>query len=174
MAEQRMPAVEGIPAVRAISAEPLLGFIDPRVFRCGRCCGSGTVTLGQARYTDWHGPCPTCRGRGVSVDWIIAGGETGAKARPTHPDAVRDLLEFSLAYDVPFFFKQWGEWAPADPNHLTGDGKYMGKYRSFRLGKTGPVMARLGKKNAGKKLDGIEWTQTPPFNPPTPYSDLPL
>ena len=118
-------------------------------------------------------PCPTCRGRGVSVDWIVAGGETGAKARPLNPQWVRDLRDFALAYDVPFFFKQWGNWAPAAPA-LIKHGLYIGEARTFRHEGSEEIMVRQDKKRAGKTLDGREWTQTPPMNPPRPYSDLPL
>ena len=45
------------------------------------------------------------------IDWVIAGGESGPKARPTHPQWVRDVRDACAANDVPFFFKQWGEWA---------------------------------------------------------------
>lgn len=152
MAEKRLPWLESIPAVvRAVSAEPLVGRLDPRVLRCQRCSGSGLVSVGQSLQD-----CPTCHHTGISVNWIVAGGESGAKARPMDPDWLRDLRDFSLAYDIPYFFKQWGEWAPA-PAGWTG--------RTFKQNTAGETMARVGKKNSGKELDGREWTQTPPIRP---------
>lgn len=77
-----------------------------------------------------------------SLDWIIAGGETdqGAhKARPAHPDWFRGLRDQCAAAGVPFHFKQWGEWAPAAANAGPGDG----------------LIARVGKKAAGRALDGV-------------------
>jgi protein gp37 len=53
---------------------------------------------------------------GVDLDgigWVIAGGESGHKARPMHPEWVRGLRDRSAAAGVPFFMKQWGEWGPA-------------------------------------------------------------
>jgi protein gp37 len=42
------------------------------------------------------------------VDWVIAGGESGSKARPVDPEWVRDLRDSCLNSSTPFFFKQWG------------------------------------------------------------------
>lgn len=52
------------------------------------------------------------------VDWtgweflsgIISGGESGPRARPTHPDWHRAARDFCAANGIPYFFKQWGEW----------------------------------------------------------------
>lgn len=71
-----------------------------------------------------------------ALDWVICGGETGPRARPMHPDWPRSIRDHCLAAQVPFFFKGWGEWEP---------------------GEAGSV--RVGKKTAGRLLDGIEWRQ---------------
>lgn len=47
------------------------------------------------------------------LDWVICGGETGHKARPMHPDWVRSVRDQCASANVPFFFKQWGTWQPA-------------------------------------------------------------
>lgn len=44
----------------------------------------------------------------VGIDWVIAGGESGPKARPIDADWVREIRNHCLSADVPFFFKQWG------------------------------------------------------------------
>jgi len=49
------------------------------------------------------------------VHWVIAGGESGTAARPMHPAWARQLRDACREADVPFFFKQWGTWAPAPP-----------------------------------------------------------
>ncbi|MET7944408.1 phage Gp37/Gp68 family protein [Streptomyces sp. NPDC005302] len=51
--------------------------------------------------------------RGRAIDWVIAGGESGHKARAVHPDWVRTVRDQTTAAGAAFFFKQWGEWAPA-------------------------------------------------------------
>jgi protein gp37 len=58
-----------------------------------------------------------------------------------HPEWVRSLRDQCQVAKVPFFFKQWGEWAP-DP--ISGIG-----------------MIRVGKKRAGRILDGREWSEVP-------------
>jgi len=77
------------------------------------------------------------------IDWVIAGGESGPNARPPMIRWARTLREQCWAYHVPFFFKQWGEFAPDDPaaEHT--------------------AMRRVGKKKAGALLDGREWRQFP-------------
>lgn len=76
------------------------------------------------------------------LDWVIVGGESGSKARPMHPQWARDIRDQCEEAGVPFLFKQWGEWAPiaADPS----------RYPICAL------MYRVGKKAAGRLLDGRE------------------
>ena len=42
------------------------------------------------------------------IDWVIAGGESGPRARPMDPGWVRSIRDSCLRSGVPFFFKQWG------------------------------------------------------------------
>jgi protein gp37 len=87
-------------AVRFVSIEPMLGPVDlhnflPHVSSCR---------------------CPECYHRSFkskpayTVDWVIAGGETGPGARPIHPDWVWDLRDQCVSMSIPFFFKGWGSW----------------------------------------------------------------
>ncbi len=52
------------------------------------------------------------RGLLPCIDWVIAGGETGPGARPMHPQWALDIRDQCEAAQVPFWFKQWGEWEP--------------------------------------------------------------
>jgi len=106
------------------------------------------------------------------IDWLIAGGESGRGARPAHPDWFRTARDWCASHQIPFFFKQWGEWGisprigkvlrsgatrtPAecrDPDCMLGD--------PMRESTTW-CWYRLGKKTAGRLLDGREWNQLPP------------
>jgi protein gp37 len=113
------------------------------------------------------------------VDWVIVGGESGPGARPMHPEWARSLRDQCDAAGVPFLFKQWGEWAPR-AGKLTGGGVDFQSLdpacerwpQVIRLGEHGkntricenctPDMGeevfvqRVGKKAAGRLLDGIE------------------
>ncbi|MFE3031537.1 DUF5131 family protein [Streptomyces canus] len=124
-ADLRIPALLETPAaVRFLSCEPLLGPIDLSPWLrpapgCGRVDPEdGTCTHPDAmtpechrwadcpartRYEDWGGP-----------DWVIVGGESGPKARAMHPKWARQIRDACDVAGVPFFFKQWGEWGPAD------------------------------------------------------------
>lgn len=88
-----------------------------------------------------------------TIDWVITGGESGAKARPSSPTWFRDLMNQCMAADVSFHFKQWGDWAP-------GQGINLAKVRSA-LADDGTMMLRLGKKIAGRTLDGETWDGLP-------------
>jgi hypothetical protein len=84
------------------------------------------------------------------IGWVIAGGESGPGARPMHPDWARSLRDQCAAAQVPFFFKQWGEWAPADDFASELQEHYD------VLGRTSGASIRIGKKRAGHLLDGAE------------------
>ena len=42
------------------------------------------------------------------IGWVIAGGESGPRARPMEGDWVREIRDSCVQHQVPFFFKQWG------------------------------------------------------------------
>lgn len=87
-------------------------------------------------------------------EWLIAGGESGARSRPMHPAWARGLRDQCTGYGIPFLFKQWGEWHPAindDAPMWTGvDGEFADA-----------PLQRIGKKAAGRALDGRTWDEYP-------------
>lgn len=106
----------------------------------------------------------------AALDWVICGGETGPGARPMHPDWVRSLRDQCQAAEVPFFFKQWGEWAVGaeDGEHraiyLTRDGQDLFGMEEDDFAQhfdCSEVMLRVGKAKAGRVLDGQEWSEVP-------------
>lgn len=149
-ADERIPHLLRVPAaVRFLSCEPLLGPVALEGLRdagCGAegCDGTQTDALGGLNLCG-HG----YQANRPTVSWVIAGGESGPKARPTHPDWFRALRDQCRAADVPFFFKQWGEWAPEETS---------GRPEGARL-------LRVGKRAAGRLLDGQEWSQFPGREP---------
>ena len=88
------------------------------------------------------------RGPG-SLDWVVVGGETGPSARPMHPAWARSLRDQCHMSGTAFFFKQWGEWAPTGggPDGLAED------------------ISRIGKRRAGRLLDGRLWGEYPERRP---------
>lgn len=110
------------------------------------------------------------------VDWVIVGGESGPGARPMHPDWPRKIRDQCETAGIPFMFKQWGEWAwsPFDKNQkqplricragvvepLEFTKKTLPK-RSFHMFGVECVIKRIGKKKAGRLLDGKEYMQFP-------------
>lgn len=96
------------------------------------------------------------------VDWagweflkqLISGGESGPKARPSHPDWHRGARDFAIQCGIAYLFKQWGEWAPYDRSRT--DGGLLATPYSLDL-----PLQRFGKKLAGRLLDGREWNRGP-------------
>jgi len=154
-ADLRVPALLDTPAaVRWISAEPLLGSVD--IF------ASSAID------------------REPGLDWVVVGGESGKGARPMHPNWARSLRDQCAAAGVPFLFKQWGEWLVDE--YIDGDGcRHVGPKPRASDPKTlvihtsgmtaltpdnpfdpwerghpnwHTVMRRVGKKAAGRVLDG--------------------
>jgi len=109
-ADERIPYLLKCPAaVRFLSCEPLLGPIDLETIdpeSPGGNIGSINAFTGDENCFDHS------ESRGGPIHWVIAGGESGHGARPMHPEWVRSLRDQCADADVPFFFKQWGEYRP--------------------------------------------------------------
>ena len=74
------------------------------------------------------GPVPSLNLAGI--DWVIAGGESGPRARSLDVQWATDLRDQCLTEDVAFFFKQWGGRTPkAGGRHL--DGRTWDEYPSI-------------------------------------------
>jgi protein gp37 len=54
----------------------------------------------------------------ASIDWLIAGGESGPKHRPIHIEWLRELRDRCVAENVAYFFKQWGGRRPKSGGRL--------------------------------------------------------
>ncbi len=123
-------------ALRFVSIEPMLGRIDLTEFLPTR---------------EWDASENPMMG---TLDWVICGGESGPKARPMHPGWARSLRDQCAAAGVPFLFKQWGEWAENAglPTELVGQRKLLA---------SGDLMIKVGKKSAGRLLDGVEHNGVP-------------
>jgi protein gp37 len=90
------------------------------------------------------------------LNWVVVGGESGPGARPMHPDWARRLRDDCVGAGVAFLFKQWGDWLPDSHADWTrGDGHYE------RVHVAGTGLARVGKKRAGRELDGRLWDEYP-------------
>lgn len=90
------------------------------------------------------------------IDWIIAGGESGGKARPTAPEWFRQVRDFCIVNKIYFHFKQWGRWMPLEQSSLISQ-----KSRAIVTVKSGADLIAVGKKLAGRNLDGRTWDQLP-------------
>lgn len=101
-------------------------------------------------------------------DWIITGGETdqgGHRARPSHHAWFRDLRDQAAAAGVPYHHKQNGEWMPLtqyDGGEWPSDaGACCRLTYSGEKADGGFPMQKVGKKFAGRLLDGVEHNDFP-------------
>lgn len=202
-ADERLPPLLTTPAVmRFVSAEPLLGAVDlgpwlaPEKFCVGcddgegygnRCSSADTPRDAQCPWRraiqivrvheprDEHGVPAAVTCDLVTLDEVIVGGESGKHARPMHPEWARSLRDQCAEADVAFFFKQWGEWLPWEPEHgpcwKSQDGRSEDAHRLFPADcdnqtrwddglsyvacqESHAAFERVGKKAAGALLDG--------------------
>lgn len=154
-ADRDIPKLLALPAaVRFLSVEPLLGAVSLDSFPI---YGEDERQL---------------------LNWVIVGGESGSNARPMHPNWARSLRDQCAAAGVPFLFKQWGEWSPraaicgAEQDFQTLDPQCTRWPDVIRLGEHGRntrrtenctpdagedvYVQRVGKKAAGRLLDGVQ------------------
>ena len=110
----------------------------------------------------------------AGIDWVICGGESGHKARPMHPDWVRNIQRQCKEQNVPFFFKQWGEFTPVKSSI-----EYLELPKTYWIDFNGQVttvekripsflqynrvsaMKKIGKAKSGALLDGKEYKEFP-------------
>lgn len=153
-ADERIPLLLQTPAaVRWISAEPMLGPINLEMY-----------------FEQWpdHNGVRVVQGY-PGLDWVVVGGESGSEARPMHPDWASSLRDQCKDADVPFLFKQWGEWLPVDcpweqdsPAPLANNERWMNADGGHGFhGKQVWRMRRLGKKRTGRLLDGVQHDEYP-------------
>jgi len=156
------------PAFAFILCEPLLGPLD-----------LGHLGLG-ARDVDIAADADL----GLSIDWVVAGGETdqGAhRARPTHPDWLRQLRDQCSAARVPFHFRQWGEYreyaghrivtsrdlwatksaAKAKVSWMAFDGEHIQQRAGAASNSKLIAIERLGRRSTGRLIDGAEHNGVP-------------
>lgn len=132
-ANERIPDLLATPAAgRFLSCEPLLGPIDLPLLD-------------------------------MEIDGVIVGGENGP--RPMHPDWVRSLRDQCAVADVDFHLKQWGSWlgdaekipfrADRHRPRIAWMDRDTGALRRHPQRGSDACMARVGKKAAGRTLDGV-------------------
>ena len=182
-----------IPGKRFLSIEPLTGPVDLDPVGCD-ICQSDEGVIGPEQEVGPPSWCVDCDHEAGSyrnwlepdgIHWVIVGGESGANARPMHPDWARSIRDQCVAAGVPFFFKQWGEHqdfandcpdedidddsdaadalyeCAVNPVFVSMDGRVIRGRELPQDGGSYRLMERVGKKKAGRLLDGRTWDEFP-------------
>ena len=169
----RISHLLAVPApIHFLSCEPSLGDVDLRTIISRDGILGPFVPFNALRSRSY------VTGRAVPrIDWVIAGGESGPGARPSHPDWFRSLRDQCQDHGVAFFFKQWGDWVEVDGPHCAAvsterdpsdcwiepDGQvharaeHKGRFSAYSTS----IVRRVGKKKAGRLLDGRIWDELP-------------
>ncbi|MGT2507879.1 phage Gp37/Gp68 family protein [Cupriavidus basilensis] len=179
-ADRDIPKLLAVPArVRFLSMEPLLGPVNVtrymwpvhgwwkgpyNSYREAKAAGAECGLKRQALVSAYA----------RFIDWVIVGGESGASARPMHPDWARSLRDQCTAAGVPFLFKQWGEWTPGvnvgrmtgtvdTAKHWAGSWDFGRENLAITDGHIDdePDLYRVGKTTAGRRLDGVQHDEFP-------------
>lgn len=153
-------------AVRWVSAEPLIGPLDQLDLT-----GIDWVVAGGE-----SGP----GSRPMNPDWV-----RDLRDRCEDRPAPCEIPDVPLPHSVPvpgggracacaypepvaFHFKQWGDWIEAEPALAThvveADGRHHGRFGEGLAdiyGRRGVLVRRVGKKVAGRELDGRTWDEFP-------------
>lgn len=152
-ADRDIPKLLAVPTkVRFLSMEPLLGPVDLRLQRPVR----------EDDRQDMDGYCShITTAAGSGIHWVIVGGESGPGARPMHPAWARSLRDQCQAAGVPFLFKQWGEWiAPSQHGAARAENGFA-PIKEFAMVEGQGRYHLVGKKAAGRQLDGRTWDEVP-------------
>lgn len=177
-ADERIIELLATPAaVRFVSLEPLLGPIE--LCNVGKRWDLGKETaidaLSGHRMVGMPDLQPTAHvvphfDRGL--DWVIVGGESQHGSRPMHPAWARALRAQCIAAGVPFFFKQWGDWAPSGgptiieaSNGVAWPDGTIGRGSAAENGGEGTFMFPARAKLNGRTLDGRTWDEMPRARP---------
>lgn len=159
-ADIRVPVLLDTPAaVRWLSCEPLLGPVNLSRWLVSRPAWG-------PEYPEPTSPMGLLVQDLVDVpalSWVVCGGESGPGARPMDPNWARSLRDQCEQVKVPFFFKQWGNWVP--PSQMP-EGTFMSwdvENGTSAYDRDQPW--RVGKKRAGRLLDGKTWNEYPSVEP---------
>lgn len=132
-AEKRIPHLLKLPAkVRFVSCEPLLGALN---------------------LSKWLSEPSSKKG----IHWVIAGGESGSKARPMNPLWPIALRDQCIEAGTSFHFKQWGHWGPESTIHR----KAVQTINVIGENSQPITLYKLGKNATGRSLEGQTWDQFP-------------
>lgn len=108
-------------------------------------------------HIDWHGWSFLKR--------LVDGGESGPYARVAAPFWFRSNRDWCLTHGVAYWHKQNGEWTPLSAITPTSPrmqdqhsgGLDLSKYAMTTMG--GEMLYRVGRKLAGRLLDGRTWEE---------------
>lgn len=163
-ANERIPFLLQVPsAVRFLSCEPLLGPVNLAEIRPEESLHYFNCLSAPILH---KGYMPDAQGL---VNWVIVGGESGPGARAMHPEWASTIRDQCKKANVPFFFKQWGEYTdgakgniPVSKWNMVGnDGSIYKDNQVVPQGLNCTLMTKVGKKAAGREIGGVIHNEFP-------------
>lgn len=175
-ADERIQWLLATPAhTRFLSCEPLLGPLDLGHVKYGNIY---VDCMKKINVQCWNESQTACKVHTAKIDWVIVGGESGRYARPMNREWALKLRDACISNNVPFFFKQWGEWVSLDYLEVDAvDSTFFYENPKRDLihvipNKRNPklvhnweeplnISVKVGKKKAGRSLSGEYYNQFP-------------
>lgn len=159
--------VIGVSAEDQEAAEERLSLLTQLPFPASQLFVSAEPLVGPLDLSKWIN----------KIGWVIAGGESGKHARPMHPSWPRSLRDQCKAAHIAYHFKQWGEFLPEEQAFerqaiaYSEQDTLLYKGGQPKAGKSTPTVEedgityyRVGRKKAGRILDGMYWNARPERN----------
>jgi len=152
-ANRRIPQLlkcRDLSPVLFLSCEPVVGPIDLThvLLKESEAPELGIPDVSINCLRGWYGAVSYERAK---IDWVITGGESGPGARPANPDWYRSLRDQCQSALIPFHFKQWGEWVGLNDTEAQLSLFAKSDHHAFDQE---TIVYRIGKKSAGRRLDG--------------------
>jgi protein gp37 len=156
-ADERISDLLATPAaMRFVSLEPLLSSVDLGRYLSIHCVAPRDGRNHKVNMPgDHHGDrCMFALG----LDWVVLGGESRPGARPMPTEWARSVRDQCISAGIPYFHKQNGEWSTVPDGPVT----IRTKHHDVPVGDgTHHRMFRVGKRAAGRLLDGKVWDERP-------------
>lgn len=165
-------------ALRWLSLEPMFGSISLKRIKIEAIGVLNLVKKELLKRDDVLPPVyDAYKSMAKDIGWVVLGGESGWNPRPMHPAWAEQIMEECVEGNIPFFFKQWGEYKPdfhPEGKSFLSFGPFgldcapISREKANLLAKNPEtkaaglrIMSLIGTKKAGDLLNGVRYQAFP-------------